>query len=281
MNVINDLLMKIGVENIVWVVPAEAAEGSVRFDDARSAAFYAMGTAVKTGKNCALIVPGEYITNTLTAVTEAWFQKANLLLIGVFTDLRDLRTAWIDRCLNGQVTLRDTEIDEHMEEIEAILALKGPKMISVLTDPVKSRGADYSEMIRCLRSCGAENVAISCYNADLSAEETAGITNIPARYKFGTISKYIGGSAVLDRGILLCTPECILVDINIFRTKYLNANMKIAILDEEEIIRAKGIDEWFASNGWTVINAAPEEESAYRSFLESDKASVLIAGRRP
>ena len=60
-------------------------EGSVaEYQDARSAAFFAMGMSIKQKDPITLLLPGEYLTNIYTAITEAWFQKAEVIVYAFY-----------------------------------------------------------------------------------------------------------------------------------------------------------------------------------------------------
>lgn len=276
--VISELLNKKGVSEIIKVVDFNESQELNQLCDARSAAFLAMGVAIRTQGTCALIVPGKYITNILTAVTEAWFQKCNLLIVGIFENITDFHTSWMDRYLVGRLDLRLEELEKESESVGKLLSTQGPKLLSVLCPPEHNEKHDYGELLDILLSSNLTGVTITCYNALLKTdqENNESIKNIGDRFKYGMISKYIGSSLSKSAGILLCTSECLLVDINVFRTKYKSEWMKVIIHDCYGIVKEKKIDEWIQSNGWFYMETGSISSSIIEEFALNKKASVLV-----
>lgn len=225
--------------------------------DARSAAFYCMGVAQKTGKTAALILDGRYLSNCYTAIIEAWFQKVNLLIIPFFSDFRDLKLSWLDKYLSGMVILEEAEIEIKKEEIRNLCRLTGPKLVGLFQKGEMEVTED-SDLALLIQKIKQSNITVSLYNnqgkTHLNVDRF-----IPQRYVYGVISEYIGRCVVGDEGVLVCTPEVIEIDLNIFRTRYKNSLMRIIVFDPHNTLNAKGILSWVESNGWHCKQAFTEE----------------------
>jgi len=254
-------------KNTVIVEPLNysACNNSTRFQDARSAAFYALGLALKEKEPVFLLVPGNFAASTFTAVTEAWLQKANVIVIAFYDKVSDVKTVWMDRCVLNTLTAGENEHELIESFIRNNSAAHGPVLLNIVCQTAEPPKTDYSEALKYL----GEKTVIT-FN---SAERTAGINDIAYRYKYGLISKYIGMSAVKDCGVLLCTADAVLVDVNVFRTRYANANMKIVIIDDGSIL-ASGIEHWISSNGWSCKVSETYEDIAWLNAQE--KQSVLV-----
>ena len=275
LQIVKDKIESYGVSRIVEVVDMNNPNNTLEVADARSAAFMAMGIAIRNCETCGLMVSGEYITSILTAVTEAWFQKADLLVVGLFNNTSDIKTSWIDRYLVAQLNMRVEEFELKRNEINSILKLKGPKMLSVFYDDKIEESHDYGELLKNLYESSGKNTLVTCYDSN-PGYESYNAVNISRRYKYGVISKYIGSSLVVNSGILVCTPDCLVVDVNVFRTKYKNSNMKIVIHDTDGIVIQRNIDKWIVSNGWNYSEAEIGDIKALKSFLNNEEASVFV-----
>ena len=70
----------VNVKKTVTVLPIKLENSVAEYQDARSAAFFAMGMSIKQKEPIMLLIPGEYVANIYTAITEAWFQKAEMVV---------------------------------------------------------------------------------------------------------------------------------------------------------------------------------------------------------
>lgn len=243
------------------------------FSDARSAAFYAMGKAIKEDKVVILILNGEFLSNIYTAITEAWFQKCNLLVVSLFNSVSEVNTYFMDRCtvMNRTVGFAETEVlENYLDDSKKFI---GPKLLSVvcadrLLDKVEVNNFD--DAITTIREVEQNKVEITCFNCANSS-----VNNIPYNYKYGVISKYIGKSVVKDNGYLICDEKCVLVDVNVFRIRYKKKNMKIIIYCDEAM-NDFDLEKWIINNGWEcrVDNAVTIDNIKWMSKAEC--ASVLL-----
>ena len=276
-NIVSELLNEMGIADIVYVTD-KISDKNDTVADARSAAFMAMGISIKKRTHCALIVPGEYITNILTAVTEAWFQKANLLVVGVFDNLQDLRIAWMDRYLVNRLDIRLEDLNSRKDKIREVIEEQGPKLLSVVCPPSKDEYHNYGSVYNLLVEKAENGQKLTVFDANPNdiISKKASITIIDKRYKYGMISKYIGASMLSSAGVLLCSSECLLVDINVLRTKYKKPWMKIIIHDPADLVKKKAIDKWIINNEWKYYESVFFKEHELSKFLADKEASIFV-----
>lgn len=246
----------------------------VLYKDARSATFYAMGSALKEGRRITLLVPGQYISSTYTAVTEAWFQKADITVIAFYDKVSVVNTQWFDRCLQMNATYGMNEEEGICRYLEKSESVKGPILLNIVGCKVSEKSIDYTDMVDILKQVDSVKGSFICYNPSVIIE---GIKPIHETYKYGVVSKYIGMSIVRAQGYLLCNAECLLVDVNVFRSRYANKNMKIIVLDDGTI-KENNIASWIESNNWLCRKVEEFDIEVAKWFILNDKQTVLIVG---
>ena len=256
---------------IVTVAPIKIQNSAAEYQDTRSAAFFAMGMSIKEKEPVTLLIPGEYLTSAYTAITEAWFQKAEMIIYAFYKKVRDVNTNWADRCAKT-MTIHIDEYDEIADEITAYYHKHGPVLINVVGIDLEEPQIDYSDVMTAISEID-KSAEYLCYNSKDQAE----ISNIKTEHKYGVISKYIGMSAVKRAGYLLCNTDCMLVDVNIFRTRYANGNMKIVAMDDGQL-NENQIDQWIISNGWKCKRVEQMNSEAANWLKEQTVQAVLIIG---
>lgn len=270
------------ITELVAVSPVMITETMCRgkhcvvMDDARSAAFFAMGEAIRQNEKVAVIVEGMYLTDMYTAITEAWFQKAGMIIFAIYDNINDIKTAWLDRCIDRTITCMEKELDKYSNEIYGEQS-SNLTLVNLVREQEEKTVIDYEGILEQLSQVCGKDRQVICYNADANMD-THGldIQNIDIRNKYGVLSKYIGAAAVGSDAILCCTTECVVVDVNIFRTRYKSNNMKIIIYDTMDRIHKKGIDTWIESNDWRCIRTVTDDTKAYEEFMTCDEGCVLI-----
>ena len=119
------------LDSFVTVAPI-SLENEKMYHDARSAAFFAMGRTIKEKTTVGLALPGAYLASTYTAITEAWFQKVNVVVFAFYDKFSEVSTAWIDRCIVKSMTIGADEIDDSIDEIESCCGMNGPVLINIV-----------------------------------------------------------------------------------------------------------------------------------------------------
>ena len=255
----------------VTVAPIKIQNSAAQYQDARSAAFFAMGMSIKEKEPVTLLLPGEYLTSAYTAITEAWFQKAEMIIYAFYKEVSDVNTNWADRCAKT-MTVHIDEYDEKSDEISVYYHMHGPILINVVGIDLEEPQVDYSAVMIAISEID-KSAEFLCYNG----KDRAGISNIKTEHKYGVLSKYIGMSNVKRVGYLLCNTDCMLVDINIFRTRYANGNMKMVALDDGQL-KENQIDQWIISNGWDCKRVEQMNSEAAKWLKEQTVQAVLIIG---
>lgn len=256
-------------ERVVTVAPIEVENSVAMYQDARSAAFFAMGMAIKKKEPVILLIPGEYLANVYTAMTEAWFQKAEIIIYAFYRNVSDINTSWAERCAKT-ITIHIDEYEDWVDKIKAYYHKHEPVLINVAGVNLPKEQIDYSAIIDVI-SEKDQNAKFICYNSKNQND----LDNIKTEYKYGVLSKYVGSSVAKKVGYLLCDTECMLVDINIFRTRYANGNMKIVVLDDGKL-KDNQIDQWITSNGWKCKRVEKIDGESANWLNEQSMQAVLI-----
>lgn len=255
----------------VTVLPIKIEHSIAEYHDARSAAFFAMGMSIKEREPITLLLPGEYLTNVYTALTEAWFQKAEMIVYAFHKKVSDVKTSWAHRCAKT-ITIHIDEYEEKADEITAYHHMHGPVLINVVGIDLEEPQIDYSAEITAISEVD-KLAKFLCYNS----KELTVVSNIKAEYKYGVLSKYIGMSITKNVGYLLCNSNCMLVDVNVFRTRYANGNMKIVVLDDG-LLKENQIDKWIISNGWKCKRTEQMNHEAAKWLKDQNVQAILIIG---
>lgn len=272
-----DVIIKNIQGKVVTISPIDLEEKDViRYKDARSGAFCAMGLSMKENTPVTLVLPGEYISSIYTAITEAWFQKVNVVVLALYEKISVVNTSWMERCVVKNATFGIDEKNGISSFLESAYGMNGPVLLNVVGDGFYENTCDYDEIIHILESVSSNEIQCWCYNPK-NKPENIRFHSIEAQYKYGVISKYIGMSVVSDAGVLLCDAECALVDINVFRTRYANDNMKIVLVDDGAL-KENNIALWIESNGWACKQVTTIDEEAGRWLVSQKKQAVLVVG---
>ncbi len=234
--------------------------------DARSAAFYATGKAIK-GKSMILIVNGYELQSVYTAITEAWFQKTDLWIVAIHKNIHDVNTNFLDRCLNKTVLIDNPE---ELNEIDELFnAPIGPKLINVLYDYNSIEKNDYLEIISKIKQVDS-SIEIVTYNGDNVPCE-----NIDQSHKYGVLSKYLGRTIVSKKNrVLICTADVFLLDLNIFNSRYITDKFKIVVCDEDNVMCKNNIDKWISSNNIAIYSGSDNIEE----LVINKVAGILVIG---
>lgn len=252
---------------VISTVDGVAADRYI--NDARSATFYAFGEE-RRDFGAILIIRGYELQSAYTAITEAWFQKANIYIIAIFDKFDEINTNFLKRCVNKTLFIENVEelgkIDDSFNDII------GPKLINVIDKSTSTNEIDYGNIVSNIKKIN-KNIEVIQYNGNNIEEK-----NICEKYKYGVLSKYLGKTAVSDKdSILLCTPEIFFLDLNIFNSRYVSDKFKIIVIDKDNLIRLKHIDKWIISNG---ISLYYGEDKLEQLFLNSTPGILIIGGKQ-
>ncbi|MBP3596057.1 MAG: hypothetical protein J6J60_01460 [Clostridia bacterium] len=250
-------------------------ENCIKIDDVRSAAFYAFGESKIKNENVVLIVNGEYLPSVYTVLTEAWFQKTNLVVIALYNSIYDVETHYLDRCLVKNIKFIEKDFNQFKDGIEQSLKLIGPKLFNVVSERNEDKYKyNYNNVLEIVDKNLNDNFDVYLYNSDILNNNFKKLKciNIESKYKYGIISKYAAMITENNKKILVCDTNCLKVDSNIFNNRYINNSFKIILINKEE---NNNYQEWIASNDIKVITCV-DLNSHVKEFLKSEVPTVLI-----
>ena len=233
--------------------------------DARSAAFYAYGKSIKSNKNVVLIINGDYLPNVYTVLTEAWFQKTNLIVIALYNSIYDVETTYLDRCTVSNITFFDRDYQKFRKKIISSLNLIGPKLFNIVTE-IKENRINYSNIINKLGKILKPEDTIFIYNSEI-IQLNCKIKNIDKKYKYGLLSKYLGYINTLDKNkqVLICPAECLEIDLNILNNRAMNKKFKAIVTGNIEHLK-----DWIENNNIKLIISEDIE-----MLYNSNQATIL------
>lgn len=235
--------------------------------DARSATFEAFGIIKMSEKSVALIVKEDELSSTLTAVTEAWLQRKNLILITINGNLYQ-HYDYLDRCLmSSALLLQNSNEDELVQKMQL---RHGPHLLRTALMLEEEDPVDYSNIIQELENSLSENDVVFFYNPT----QVLGTHNraISLQHRYCVISKYVGYLLGCKGKIVLCIPENLLAyDSNIFNFRNLPSTFFVVVVADDSRTMSK-LSPWIESNGINVI----QTESADYSALLSDNNPKLV-----
>ena len=224
------------------------SQNPVIVTDARSSAFRAFGIAKQLpNSKTVLLMDGTAIESTYTALTEMFFQEIPLLVIAVFQKGEDFSLGYLERCCDVLNAVREDDAEDGYQFEEHRFK---PTVLPVILNQKTERTVDYGYILDELDSFLSSDDILFCYEPEQKKEYSYEIKAVSRRYKYGTLSKYMGYSLVsLKRCLLLITPDIIDIDINIFNNRYLSDKVKIIVFGTENYDEMKT---WLESNGFEI-----------------------------
>lgn len=250
-------------------------EKNIKFvDDARSAAFFAFGKAIRENKSIVLIVKAYEVVDIYTAITEAWFQKTNVIIVALCDNISDCEHTYMDRCVKKTIKITETQLEKL--SVDSLIKYRGPVLVDVIKENVLDKKIDYSNIINNINYNDEEKVLYVYNPIDSYEVQNTQIITIDEKYQYGMVSKYLGYQiSTSKKCILLCTAECIVKDLNIFNNREINEKIKIIVIDRDNVIEKKHIDQWIISNHLLVEIKEKITQSEIHNFLDG-KVNVLV-----
>lgn len=240
-----------------------------RIMDVRSAAFYAFGESKITNENVLLVIDGDYLPSVYTVLTEAWFQKTNLIVLALYDSIYDIETNYLNRCTVANIKFIDKDLNKFEDKINKALGFIGPKVINVVTKK-RTNEYDYSKILKALEKVLDKDDTVFTFSGT-EYKSKYELVNIPKKYKYGVISKYLARlEGKKNNNILLCTKDCIEIDSNIFNNREMNAKFKMIVVGD--ILKSKN---WIINNGIAYVEANNLKKDL-EDLVVANVATVLI-----
>lgn len=244
-------------------------ESVINISDVRSAGFYALGQSKITNENIVLVINGEFLPNLYTVLTEAWFQKTNLVVFAIYDSIYEIENHYLDRCLVSNIKFIDSDYGIFEEKIKNSVKLIGPKLFNIVTESIEPKKRKYGNIIEILDKYMDEEDDIFIFNMDTISTKAA-LKIIPEKYKYGILSKYLAFTTLTTkRCVLLCNSECLEIDSNIFNSRYINNKFKLIITGD--INKTK---DWIETNK-IEIRESKDVEKDIENMLNEDRPMIL------
>jgi hypothetical protein len=255
MNVeLDDILSKLRIDRIVSTRYDTESIISVKLfkinevRDARSAAFEAFGILKMIENPVAVIVDESELASTLTAATEAWFQRKDLVLVTV-NDNFSKHFDYLDRCVVSESLLMKGSNNEMI--IHEMQLCHGPHLLRTTIATREDSPIDYSAAFQLLSGYLSTEDVIMLYHP--IRIKGANIKAILPQHRYCTVSKYIGNLLGTKERVVLCIPERLLAyDSNIFNFRNLPDLFFLVVLADGCGVMDK-LAPWIESNGIRII----------------------------
>lgn len=244
----------------------------VQIKDARSAMFEAIGMANVGNERVALLIDERYISNIYTGITEAWFQRLNILVISINADYC-ISLDYFSRCTVGMGFLT---VQSNIDEVcNIIQSCSGPFLLRTQLKTDDDDSYDYSKVITRIENELKSGDIVSCFNpVKIFSDKNFAIKEILPKHKYCVVSKYVGSLLGLgpDKRHILCIPESLLeYDSNIYNFRDISTTFCLIILaDESGMINR--LSTWITSNNIRIDRIINDSE---RIILSKDNKSIV------
>ena len=207
-------------------------------DDVRSATFYACGIAQKENMPVVLIIRKEYLSSTLTGLTEAWFQLRRIIVIALGNDILNDDLNYFESCSSCRIKIQT------LNDFEKYYGKKGKKYPEIylieyeLEDEVSVCKIEASTIEQLTEYVDKVMIYEPLINGTIDNDN---VVLINYKDKYGLLSKYTGYCVgKVEKNLLIIDESIIRYDINIFNNRYMNDRFKLVVIGkkfEENIIR--------------------------------------------
>lgn len=275
-NVVNKILNNAEIDEVVVTEDTinfidEEGVKLKKIDDIRSAIFYCMGRALKS-KVC-FVLPNAYMSQIYTGIVEGWFQNKNILILSIYDGNKKMDVSNYAHYISGEIDVKVETFND--SEIDCFLKGKGQRIINIKKEGfcLNQHVNNYSKEIEIIKEFfGGKIIGYNCKNNE--------IDNIEYKYRYGIISKYLGKiCANNEKSLLLCDFKCLLNELNVFNSRYIDENFKILAIDKENEFNDSGIEKWLNNNRIVTLVSDNIEKSRAKEFVSCDKPCVYILTR--
>ena len=280
MNEFNDLLEVINPKEVILGdnIKITSIENATKINDIRSATFYAFGQSKILNDNVVLIIDGKFISNTYTALTEAWFQRANVIIIALYNSFYEINNRYLDRCTLSNKIIFEKDLKNMKMKLKEDLRKNGPKVYNIIVDwkfVLEDNSIDYTNELINLKTILKDNDEVYLYNSNKAEFEDLKIFNIDYKYRYGIISKYVGYllEKKSSKQILICDEETFMLDSNVLNNRYMSPNFKIILKHNKEINFE--VKKWCEKNKIKYIEYSNNLDE-YKNMYNSTDAIIMI-----
>lgn len=242
----------------------------ITISDARSAAFYGLGKANSTLSKIVLVCKTEEVANTLTAMTEAFYQNIPLVILSLGERLENKKMSQCFEPVTESIIFSNT-IEKAFEQIK-LKEHNGP--IMAFCEYNKNNKNDSlnreREVIEIIRK--EQDHSYRIFTTSVSQKNESSELSIYNHLE-GGLYQFMGmcvASSEDQLQILLAPYKQIKDSLNAFNLRYLSENIVIICMDE----KIKKHKEWFEINKvqyWEI-----EDEDKLREAVFSIKGKKVI-----
>lgn len=239
----------------------------VSITDIRSAAFYALGLSQKNDCPIAMIIHREYLANTLTALTEAWFQRRCVIVIALGSNILNDTLDCYKNCTCGQYKVQT------LADFEFCFGSMNKELPSVFLAEEKLEPVvlSYSVDITVLNKFSSYH-KLFVYSP-LASTKIDNITYIEPEFKYGMLSKFLGHCiSGKEKCVLLTDLSVLKLEQNIFNSRYLDNRFNLIVTGEKPSVN---IWQWLQSNNIKTVFCDSVKKAA-SEISESNKATVVF-----
>lgn len=252
-----------------------------KFDDLRSATFYSLGRTNLKNEPIILMFNGQYLSNIYTAITEAWFQKRTVIAIALYNNYDEINSNYLENCIPNIINIYEEDISRYKEKIICASNQKSPCLINIKSQyNIEQEKIDYSNILKKLNNILNIQNKVFIYNSEVEEKKyNFSVSTINNKYKYGTLSKYMGYITGKNEKTILCaTTDILKLDLNIFNNRYINQNLKIILYDNKNILKENTIEEWIEKNNIKVTCKKNINEENLKEFIDSNNPEIIVIG---
>ncbi len=197
--------------------------------DVRCATFFACGLAQQKNTSVALFIRKEYLPNTHTGLTEAWFQNRHIIVIAFGLDILNDDLNYLKACTCSRLKIQtNADVIRYIQSDES-KTLPELYLVEDRIDFEKTICLKDSIDLDCLSSVPDKLFLYERFSSLFKRHSS--IVKISERDKYGSISKYMGFCTVSKNTNLLVIDDSILyLDINLFNNRYMNERFRVMVI---------------------------------------------------
>lgn len=247
-----------------------------KVNDARSATFYALGKE-NLHNNCIVLINGDEIQNILTAITETWFQKLNIVIIALYKKYDDIKTDFLRRAIPNIVNIYEEDYKAYETSIIKATKAYSPTLITIKYN-LMLPDYNYNNLTKKLNKFLKQDDEVFLYSINENTERcNFKIRDINEKYKYCIVSKYMGYIVGCKRKTLLCMPaKLLLLDLNILNNRYIDKNLKIILFNYNELGKETLLKDWCNCNKIKTIEADNILEKQLEEFWNEEEPTLLL-----
>jgi len=244
-------------------------------EDVRSATFFALGLSQKSNKPVVLVVNGDYLSNSYTGLTEAWYQRRPIIVICLYDRVLNEDVSYLKVCTQDIFKVQ-TE-DDFKNSIDNLHTLTTPVIFMIEEKRNSFTTHNFLDLNQILKFLNSDDKLFVYETLSSVEQEDSRLNIISKKDKYGIISKFMGFCiGFKEKAILVTVAESIKLDMNLFNNRYMNKNFKVIVIG---LIDDLEIDNWLYSNQITIMHSKILSDDIVRNFIDLQAACILFVNQ--